>query len=228
MSGIKVTNVRVSSFRSLLNIEVPLDDLTVLVGPNNAGKTSFLDALYAAIGAGRKVLGQDDIRLAPGESLPPRNRDAVIDIKVRPVGDDGTIIERFPPGRYWTSLWGPNIVQDLSDFHEFMAFRTKLSWSLTRGDYTLDRRFLKNWQPFDNWLSSETQNQKISSTQLEPIALHYIDAKRDLDDDLRKQGSFWRRLTDDLGLSEKDIREFEEALTNLNQQIVDKSIHSIA
>ena len=43
-SGVKVTDVRISNFRSILNIEVLLDDLTVLVGANNSGKTSLLDA----------------------------------------------------------------------------------------------------------------------------------------------------------------------------------------
>lgn len=62
-SGIKITDVRVSNFRTLKNVEVPLGDLTILLGANNAGKTSFLDAFYAAIGAGRKILGQDDVRL---------------------------------------------------------------------------------------------------------------------------------------------------------------------
>lgn len=44
-SGIKITDVRISNFRCLKNVEVPLDDLTILLGANNSGKTSFLDAL---------------------------------------------------------------------------------------------------------------------------------------------------------------------------------------
>lgn len=223
-SGVKVTDVRISNFRSILNIEVLLDDLTVLVGANNSGKTSFLDAFYAAIGSGRKLLGQDDIRLASGEALSPKDRNVVIDIRVRPVGENGAIVDVFPAGSYWTALWGTGIVQDISSNpHEFMCFRTTLSWSLAQNDYILDRRFLKEWKPFGNWLTGAVQNQKVSAVQLEPIALHYIDAKRDLDDDLRKQGSFWRRLTDDLGLSEADVQNVEKALTDLNQQIVDKS-----
>jgi predicted ATP-dependent endonuclease of OLD family len=31
-------------------VNVALDELTVLIGENNSGKTSFLNALYAAIG----------------------------------------------------------------------------------------------------------------------------------------------------------------------------------
>lgn len=57
LCGVKVTDARVSNFRSLENIEVELDDLTVLIGANNAGKTSFLDApiwLTAALPALRR------------------------------------------------------------------------------------------------------------------------------------------------------------------------------
>ncbi|MBK7665816.1 MAG: AAA family ATPase [Sterolibacteriaceae bacterium] len=57
-SGIAIVAARVRDFRSLANIEVELNDLTVLIGANNAGKTSFLDALFAAIGAGTQVAGR--------------------------------------------------------------------------------------------------------------------------------------------------------------------------
>lgn len=221
-SGVKMTDVRISNFRSLKNVAVALDNLTVLVGANNVGKTSFIEAMYAAIGAGRKALSQDDIGLEPDEALPPKDRKIVIDMRVMPVGDGGKIVDSFPAGSYWTSLWGNGISQDPEDFHDFMAFRTTFSWNLARGDYVLSRKFLKEWKLIDDWLSAE-EKEPVSSAHIEPIALHYIDAKRDIDEDLRKQGSFWRRLTDDLGLSEEDIKTFEDALSLLNEQIVGKS-----
>ena len=95
-SGIKITDVRISNFRALKNVEVALDELTVLIGANNAGKTSFLDGLYAAIGAGRKPLGQDDVRLETGEALPPKERVVTMDIKIRPTYEDGSLVDAFP------------------------------------------------------------------------------------------------------------------------------------
>ena len=223
-SGMKLTDVRISNFRALKNIEVELDDLTVLIGSNNAGKTSFLDALFAAIGAGRKLLGQDDVRLEPGEAFPPKERQVVIDLRIRPLQDDGSIAEVFPEGSFWTGLWGSGISQDASaDFVEFVGLRTTLLWSPSRGDYVVERKFLKEWLPYSDWLSAETQDQRVSANQVEPIALHYIDAKRDLEDDLRRQGSFWRRMTEDLGLDEAEVQAFESVLTDLNSEIVEKS-----
>jgi putative ATP-dependent endonuclease of OLD family len=222
-SEIAVTEVRVSNFRSLANIEVSLSDLTVLIGANNAGKTSFLDALFAAIGAGRKILGQDDVHLAPGEAFAPKNREVIIDVRIRPIGPDGKIAEKFPEGSFWTYLWGTGIAPDDVDFTESMSARITLAWNIAKGDYVVERKFLKEWRPFDDWLATPTQEKAVTAAQLEPVALHYIDAKRDLEDDLRRQGSFWRRMTEDLGLSKAEVDELEAELSGINQQIVDKS-----
>lgn len=224
-SGIKITDVRVSNFRSLKNIEVPLGDLTILLGANNSGKTSFLDALYAAIGAGRKLLGQDDVRLEGSEALPPKERVVTIDVQIRPLEDDGRIAANFPAGSFWTNLWGTGIKQKMDgDFDEFVGIRTTLAWSHSRGDYFIERKFLKEWSAFGDWLAAPVdETPKVNAAQIEPLALHYIDAKRDLDDDIRKQGSFWRRMTEDLGLSDDDVDVFEKALSDLNRDLVGKS-----
>lgn len=222
-SGVRVTEVRVSNFRSLVNVVVELDELTVLVGANNAGKTSFLDAMYAAIGAGRKTLGQEDVHVGAAEAVAPQDRVVTIDVRVQPFDTDGKPLATFPQGSYWTSLWGTGLSQDL-DFNDFMAFRTTLSWSDVKGDYTLERKFLTEWKPEADWLSAAVSAEGVNAEQLEHVALHYIDAKRDLEDDLRRQGSFWRRLTDNLGLADKDVEEFEQALSQLNDEIVSKSL----
>jgi hypothetical protein len=78
-SGVRLISIRVADFRSLTIIEVMLNDLTVLVGANNAGKTSLLDALQFAIGASRRLLGKEDIRLAKDEADVPKERRAIVD-----------------------------------------------------------------------------------------------------------------------------------------------------
>lgn len=48
MALVRVTNVRITNFRSVVELpEIPLGQVTVLIGPNNAGKSTILRALYA-------------------------------------------------------------------------------------------------------------------------------------------------------------------------------------
>ncbi len=222
-SGIAVTVARVSNFRSLGNIEVQLSDLTVLIGANNAGKTSFLDAMFAAIGAGRKALSADDVRLEPTEASAPKSRKILIDLLVRPLDAAGKIASAYPPGSFWMNLWGTAGTALDDGAQECTAIRTMLVWSPVRGEYVVERRFLREWRAFPDWLTTPMNDRPIAASLIEPLALHYVDAKRDLDDDLRRQGSFWRRLTEDLGLSAADISAMENALSDINQTIVEKS-----
>lgn len=220
--GIRICTVRVANFRSLENVELDLGAMTILVGANNSGKTSFLDALNLALGIGRRPYGQDDILTSATERQPPRTRRAVVDILIRPVDDDGNLADVFPEGSFWTNLWGQGISQDESA-HDFMAFRTTLAWDAVKGEYGTARKFLKEFLKFDAWLTAEEKSGSVASSQIEPISLHYMDAKRDLDDDLHRAGSFWRRLTDDLGLQDAEVVEFEQALSELNDSIMEKS-----
>jgi putative ATP-dependent endonuclease of OLD family len=220
-SGVRLVTIRVKDFRSLTNIEVNLDELTVLVGANNAGKTGLLDAVQFAIGATRRILGREDIRLGKDEADVPKDRRAIVDILFRPVDDKGKIADTFPEGSFWTGLWGTGIAQD-DDQNDMIGMRSVLEWSDIHGDYRSTRKFLREWKWFDHWQEAEVGD-LVSAAHIEPVALHYIDAKRDLEDDLRTRGSFWRRLTDDLGLSDSDIEKLEAALSDINQTLVDKS-----
>ena len=219
--GVRVIQVRVSEFRSLSEIEINLNELTVLVGANNAGKSSLLDAMQFSIGANRRILGKEDIRLEKDETDVPKDRRAVVDILVRPIDASGSIVDVFPEGSFWVGLWGTGIAQD-EDQNDMVAIRSVLEWSDIHGDYRTTRNFLREWRAFADWHEAEVGD-SVGPAQIEPIALHYIDAKRDLEDDLRTRGSFWRRLTDDLGLSESDTEELEAALSEINKTLVEKS-----
>ena len=224
-TGIRIVEVRVRNFRSLRSIDLSLDRLTLLIGPNNSGKTSFLEALFAAMGAGRRVLSSDDIYIKPNESSPPYNRSILIDVLIRPINEDGNFSDTFPEGSSWLNLWRNGIAQDDND-NDFMAFRTRLTWKHESGEYSIERQFLRKWVSDSSKIEDVEINSEagsVSAKQLEPMALHFMDAKRDIDDDMRRQGSFWRRMTSDLGLSEDDIKSFEKILTEINEEIVEKS-----
>lgn len=58
-----LTRVRVENYRSIASCDVPVGPLTVLAGPNAAGKSNFLDAIRFV---------RDALRTSPGRALEPR------------------------------------------------------------------------------------------------------------------------------------------------------------
>lgn len=222
-SGLTIEWVRIRNFRSLRAVTAPLGSITVLIGENNAGKTSFVDALHAAIGSGTRTLSEDDIFIGIEESAPPKDRDVTIDLLIRPAGPNGSVIDVFPDGSPWTELWGNGISQD-DRGHDHVLLRAKLSWSPTKGEYVAERQFLKEWVPnIDDAQDAPTMRAALSSQQLDPLALFALDAKRDVVDDLRSRSSIWSKLISDPGLSDAVIEEIEDGLSALNETIVTQS-----
>lgn len=224
-TGIRVTTVRVKHFRCLRLIEVRLSDLTVLIGENNAGKSSFLEAVHAAVGAGVRSIHSDDIFIETGEAAAPREREVFIDLLLRPASADGSVADTFPQGSPWLELFGNAVQQDEED-NDFVGIRTQMRWDLIKGDYFVERRFLKNWATnISDIDQSELMERvtQVTAAQLLPLSLYLLDAKRDAADDLRTRGSVWQRMVSDPGLSAEDIADIELKLNDINTLIVEKS-----
>jgi putative ATP-dependent endonuclease of the OLD family len=222
-SGIAIVRVRIRNYRCLRAVTVPLQNTTVLIGENNVGKTSFIDAIHAAIGSGVKSLSEDDIFISHDETMPPKDRDVTIDLLIRPVDAGGTVLNEFPDGSPWTELWGNGIAQD-DRGHDQIIIRTKLSWTISKGEYVAERHFLREWSATeDEAAAAPKMTAPLASQHIEPLALFALDAKRDVVDDLRSRSSLWAKLVSDPGLPKEAIEEIEAALSALNEKIVQNS-----
>jgi putative ATP-dependent endonuclease of OLD family len=224
-SGIVITAIRVRNYRCLLSVDVELDSLTVLIGQNNAGKTSFLNALFAAIGAGQRVISADDVFLQKAEVSAPKDRLIAIDIQIRPTDDQGKIVDVFPQGSAWLELWGSGVVQD-EDERDLVVIRTQFKWNTIKCEYVLDRKFLKDWQKDPaKWEDSKPVETvpPVSAHQIEPLAMYLLDAKHDIAEDLRTRSSFWNKMVEEHGLSTEDVERIEESLSEINEDIVESS-----
>ena len=73
----RINQLKIKNFRSIRNLELDLSESTVLVGPNNAGKTAILDALRIALGGrGGTVFNEYDIHLH-NENDDPKDSEGV-------------------------------------------------------------------------------------------------------------------------------------------------------
>ena len=60
---ILVETIRVAGFRGLKNIEITLQKVCLLIGLNNAGKTSLIKSLQLALGDYGRYLSDEDFHI---------------------------------------------------------------------------------------------------------------------------------------------------------------------
>lgn len=209
--------VRIARFRSLQNIEVELGDISLLVGMNNTGKTSFLKALHLALGADRRTISADDFFI---DSEGNEAADILIDIRIVPVDATGLRAQTFAQSWIDNDLGGNNLITADTDDREFVAIRTRITHDVVKSDFVLERKSLAEWPEFANWQEAPARSRV---PRFEQFASFFIDAQRDVVGDLRARSSYMGRLLSKIEIPEAAITELEERLRQLNDDIVSRS-----
>jgi len=217
--NITLKEVRIWNFRSIKAVQVTLDpDVTVLVGANNTGKTNFLKALQIALGTKLRFVSQKDIFIDKGETL-PKDRAAIIDIKLVPTDNQDQEIPDF--NNVWEDYWGDKI--EGIESKAFVAIRTQIKYDGKRLGYVTKQCVLKNWQNWSDVKPELWEKTVLSRKQREAIPLEFMDAQRDIYEDLKERYSFWGRMVADVPLEKSEIEEIEKILDDINKRIVDSS-----
>lgn len=216
-TGIRIAMVRVYNFRCLKEVEVELDDVTILIGQNNAGKTSLIQAIAAALGDKARTIQSEDVYIAPEETKAPPSRTVTIDLLIRP--STGATFDAK-----WNKRWGGN-VEVKPDTSESVTIRTTREWNAGRGEHEVKRAFLTEWPKTlaDRDSATLSKNSNVTASILQAFALYVIDAKRDIREDLRNKGSFWSRMTEELRIPEATVLELENVLAGINTRIITES-----
>lgn len=214
--GILVDKIRVHNFRSLWDVEVSLAPVTLLVGMNNAGKTSFLKALHLALGGDRRVVTQEDVFAASDGDTPPDR--ILIDCRIVPVDAGGKRLEEFDE-EWATTVFAGDFVRLDDELNQFVAVRTKIAYDPMRNDFQFQRLVLNDWPARDGWGEADVEG-KTSAARSDQILSFFIDAQRDLVGDLRNRHSYVGRLLSNLEISHEEVRTLEKQLATLNDNIV--------
>lgn len=217
---ILIDKIRIKNFRTLKNVEVNLNPITILVGTNNSGKTTFLRALNSVLGITRNQINQDDLFIGKdGNYLLDENgnpkKEIIIDIRIVPIDENGKRQNEFD--QKWSSKLGGTDRQSDSQGRELFAFRTVYKFDREDTPSTTYSLFA-NWE---NELPSGEEFKNINQIR-NNIKMYFVDAQRDISEDSKQRTSFFGKLVSSLDYG-TDLNDLKEGIDDINKKAIDKS-----
>lgn len=211
-SHFRLKEVRIRNFRGIEDLELDLDETTVLIGENNSGKTAVLKAIELCLsrprGLDRRLFDEYDYRLA-NETASPEDA-APIDIRLRfqESETDGV------PREIQEGLAEVLVVGD--------GGRRQLTLQVTSG-YDRDRLDFVTESVF---LDVEGRPMKPATAALEAdlrraVPVNFLSALRDAEREFRSRGQFWREFLSASDLPEADRTRFEAEMAALNLRLIE-------
>lgn len=214
--GISISKVRIENFRSIENLELSLSMTTVLIGANNCGKSNFLKAINVALGQ-NKIVSSDDIYVGKDEVL-DNTKCATIDIMLRPINETNKITSSFSD--FWIGVFTEEWITTGDPIGDYVGIRTILQYDAIRNDYIVVRKQITDWG--DSISSASVSRRKAFTGDMNTyISAFYMDAQRDVVDDIKDRKSYFGRATSKVDLPQERVSEIERQLNDVNSQIVE-------
>lgn len=209
----KLRRIRIQNFRGIKDLELDLDDLVVLIGENNTGKTAVLHAIRLCLrdlGPRRRVVFDAFDFHLKDEHAEPNGADPIsisITFSEDTAGDwDDARLRRLK-----------DILQvDADSGLSRVVLRVACSYNLT------ERYFDQTWDFLDEAgqpLPSKSEAH-LGVLQRE-VAFFLLDALRDAGRNFDAKGPFWRPFLKDSHLPAEGKADIEAKLKEVNDLVVD-------
>lgn len=208
-------SVSVKNFRSLVDFAMDLDRTTVVIGENNSGKTSVLDAMRLALSHrwGLRGTGFDeyDFHLSQ-EQVDPKKSDA-IEITVRFSEDE---VDEWPDDMI-ADIRGGAVQPDPLTGIQHINLRAKYSFSI---DTEL---FEPSWV-FLNLEGNPIGKESARSTNLSNfftyVPVFSLSALRDASNEFSSRSQFWGKLVKSINIKDDEWDDISKELDQLNEKLV--------
>ena len=209
----RITAVNIRNFRGIKSLDLELGPVTVLIGENNSGKTSVLDALKLCLrdlGPRRRVVFDAlDFHLADSTAEPSFADPIEIEVTFADSPD---------------KPWKDDLVRRLGRLRVLQVDSAGGHSVRLRVDCVYDhavRDFAQNWFFLD--LDGE-KLARVPANALprlqEEIRYFYLTALRDASRHFDARGPFWRPFLQDSQLSPERREEIEDKLREVNELVV--------
>ena len=210
----RVTQIEIRNFRSIRHLVVDLNETTVFVGPNNAGKTAILDALRIALTRrwGQRGTGftEYDVHLTSDTDDPKSSPGVSIELHMEES-------ESEP--------WPDSIVQDLVSMVQVdpatgirsIALRARCAWSEDSASFEPSWEFLNAArQPLAGAGARRVNLERFWRY----LPVFYLGALRDIGDEFSPRSQFWGRLLKALEIPPGLESRVQRVLDHLNRRLL--------
>jgi len=214
---ILIKTVRIAGFRGLENLEVELEQTTVITGMNNTGKTSLLKAIQLALG-NRQFISHDDFFIQDNNSC----EQITIDLLIVPVDTNGSQIDDFSED--WEVLLTTDRIRT-DGIKSFVPLRTIGTLDPITSSYKSQQFILSAWPAFKgnskDWHQQENGNK--TRFHFDELPFFYMDAQRDILEDIKQRSSYLGKMLANIEYSSEDIEKIEQQIKSLNDETVSSS-----
>ena len=202
----QIKRVTIKNFRSIRRAEIELGATTILIGPNNAGKTAILEAIRIALTRrwGQRGTGftEYDVHLCATRTDPKIGDPVVIEIEIQESA---------------ANEWPEELHETLTDIIQLnpltgqasIIMRVSCAWDEAEESYVPKWEFLNvDRNPLAGKGARATNFQEFFSF----LPVFYLDALRDAGDEFSARSQFWGRLLRTVqipeALEQKSVRIF--------------------
>ena len=205
-------SIDIANFRGIRQLSLRLEQTTVIIGENNTGKSTILDALLLALGsafaADRRTFVKDDHHLA-GSDVQIADGDT-IEIVLR-------FVERSP------GEWPMDTIQQIYDVVHIddsgkrrVTMRVQSTYNSSTSESSTEWSFLN---PKHEKLPTNGPQRRRTLQSL--IPLFPLHSTRDWGQESRHNSRFWGPFVRSLTMSDDMRQDLEKELADINKKIVD-------
>ena len=209
----KLHEITVENFRGIRSLRLPLDGLTVLIGENNSGKSTVLEAIRLVLtrGFGVRRGGQFteyDFHLKDA-NVTPQSADPI------------SITLHFAEEQ--ENEWPETITQQMDEVIQLdMENGLNHIWLQVKGSYQAETGSFETKWAFLNASGEELRLRNATPLNLITrfVPLFFLSALRDASQEFGQRGQFWSGFLKSIQLPDDQREKIEEMLREVNSAVI--------